>query len=44
MILRSPKEGVGHDTTYRNMNENRAPLTIMVTLDEHARMVPGKFC
>ncbi|KAJ7920773.1 hypothetical protein B0H13DRAFT_2656274 [Mycena leptocephala] len=33
--------GVGHDTTYRNMNKNRAPLTIMITLDENGRMVPG---
>lgn len=24
------------------MNENRAPLTIMITLDEAQRMVPGK--
>ncbi|KAF7362357.1 hypothetical protein MVEN_00582400 [Mycena venus] len=41
MILNSQKNGVGHDTTYRNMNENRAPLTIMITVDENSRMVPG---
>jgi hypothetical protein len=41
MILHSQRRGVGHDTTYRNMNENRAPLTIMITVDEDSRMVPG---
>lgn len=43
MILQSQKEGVGHDSTYRNMNENRAPLTIMITLDENGHMVPGNY-
>ncbi|KAJ7507648.1 hypothetical protein B0H11DRAFT_1902725 [Mycena galericulata] len=41
MLLGAWKHGVGHDSTYRHMNENRAPLTIMITLDEEGRMVPG---
>ncbi|KAF8210510.1 hypothetical protein K438DRAFT_1904002 [Mycena galopus ATCC 62051] len=41
MLLWSSVNGVGHDSTYRHMNENRAPLTIVDTLDDAARMVPG---
>ncbi|KAJ7472183.1 hypothetical protein FB451DRAFT_1471472 [Mycena latifolia] len=41
MMLHSTPNGVGHDTTYHNMNQNRAPLTIMITIDENGRMVPG---
>ncbi|KAJ7020794.1 hypothetical protein C8F04DRAFT_1316584 [Mycena alexandri] len=41
MLLLAWVNGVGLDSTYRHMNENRAPLTIMVTLDEKSRMVPG---
>ncbi|KAJ7270794.1 hypothetical protein C8J57DRAFT_292398 [Mycena rebaudengoi] len=41
MILHGSKNGIGHDSTYRHMNENRAPLTIMITVDELGRMVPG---
>ncbi|KAJ7852532.1 hypothetical protein B0H13DRAFT_1207570 [Mycena leptocephala] len=41
VLLWAWKNGIGHDATYRHMNENRAPLTIMITLDEAQRMVPG---
>ncbi|KAJ6488269.1 hypothetical protein C8R47DRAFT_1216070 [Mycena vitilis] len=41
MLLWAWTKGIGHDATYRHMNENRAPLTIMITLDEAGRMVPG---
>ncbi|KAJ7785929.1 hypothetical protein B0H16DRAFT_1445870 [Mycena metata] len=43
MLLGAWEHGVGLDSTYRHMNENRAPLTIMITLDEKGRMVPGIF-
>ncbi|KAJ7109222.1 hypothetical protein C8R44DRAFT_884294 [Mycena epipterygia] len=41
MLLWAWLYGVGHDATYRHMNENRAPLTVMITLDPQGRMVPG---
>jgi hypothetical protein len=41
MLLWAGKHGIGHDATYRHMNENRAPLTIMITVDGENRMVPG---
>ncbi|KAF7334731.1 hypothetical protein MSAN_02371400 [Mycena sanguinolenta] len=41
MLLWSSDQGVGHNATYRHMNENRAPLTIMITTDKDGRMVPG---
>ncbi|KAJ7476115.1 hypothetical protein FB451DRAFT_1397463 [Mycena latifolia] len=41
MLLWAWLYGIGHDSTYRHMNENRAPLTIMITLDTFGRMVPG---
>lgn len=41
MLLWAWLYGIGHDATYRHMNENRAPLTIMITLDTLGRMVPG---
>ncbi|KAJ6621348.1 hypothetical protein B0H10DRAFT_2215280 [Mycena sp. CBHHK59/15] len=40
-LLWSRKHGVGHDSTCRNMNENRAPLTVIITLDAEGHMVPG---
>ncbi|KAJ7178697.1 hypothetical protein C8R43DRAFT_1118068 [Mycena crocata] len=41
MLLWAWLHGIGLDSTYRHMNENRAPLTIMITLDSQGTMVPG---
>ncbi|KAJ7140140.1 hypothetical protein C8R46DRAFT_1361357 [Mycena filopes] len=39
-LLYGGRHGIGYDTTWANMNENRAPVTIMTTIDHNARMVP----
>ncbi|KAJ7781395.1 hypothetical protein B0H16DRAFT_619059 [Mycena metata] len=39
-LLYGGRNGVGYDTTWANMNENRAPTTIMITIDHYGRMVP----
>lgn len=33
--------GVGLDSSWRNKNENRAPVTFLTTVDENERMMPG---
>lgn len=41
LLLWARKEGLGLDSTWRHMNENRAPVTFVTTVDENGRMVPG---
>lgn len=41
-ILNAPERGYGLDTTYRNMNENVAPMTLVITINEYDRMEPGE--
>jgi hypothetical protein len=33
--------GCGLDSSYRNKNANRAPVTFIVLSDEHGHMLPG---
>ncbi|KZP15732.1 hypothetical protein FIBSPDRAFT_958571 [Athelia psychrophila] len=41
LLLWARKEGLGLDSTWRHMNENRAPVTFVTTVDDNGRMVPG---
>ncbi|THU88277.1 hypothetical protein K435DRAFT_680156, partial [Dendrothele bispora CBS 962.96] len=41
LLLYGAECGIGLDSSYRHKNENRAPVTFMVTTDENERMVPG---
>ncbi|THV02008.1 hypothetical protein K435DRAFT_792949, partial [Dendrothele bispora CBS 962.96] len=41
MLLYARKNGLGLDSSYRNKNENRAPVTFLVTVDKNQRMLPG---
>src|ERR1700753_3702058 len=40
-ILHGMIRGIGLDSTWRNMSQNFAPLTFMVTQTAEGRMVPG---
>ncbi|THU88833.1 hypothetical protein K435DRAFT_803208 [Dendrothele bispora CBS 962.96] len=35
------RNGLSLDSSYRNKNENRAPVTFLVTVDKNERMLPG---
>ncbi|KAJ7604744.1 hypothetical protein FB45DRAFT_699245, partial [Roridomyces roridus] len=39
-LLWGGRNGIGYGSTWANMNENRAPLTIMITVNEDECMVP----
>ncbi|KAJ6466726.1 hypothetical protein C8R47DRAFT_36828 [Mycena vitilis] len=39
-LLFGGRNGIGYDATWANMNENRAPVTFMITIDHTGRMVP----
>ena len=41
-ILHSSRRGVGFDSSHRNKNENFAPVTLLITVDENHHMLPGK--
>ncbi|THU75909.1 hypothetical protein K435DRAFT_813920, partial [Dendrothele bispora CBS 962.96] len=41
LLLNSRERGIGFDSSYRNKNENRAPVTFITTVDHNRRMVPG---
>ncbi|KZP10645.1 hypothetical protein FIBSPDRAFT_962953 [Athelia psychrophila] len=41
LLLYARRYGVGLDSTWRHMNENRAPVTFVTTLDSEEHMVPG---
>ncbi|THU80695.1 hypothetical protein K435DRAFT_939190 [Dendrothele bispora CBS 962.96] len=41
MLLYGYVNGVGLDSSYRNKNENRAPITFLTTVDKYRRMLPG---
>lgn len=43
LLLYARRYGVGLDSTWRHMNENRAPVTFVTTLDSEEHMVPGAF-
>ncbi|KAF5343861.1 hypothetical protein D9758_015888 [Tetrapyrgos nigripes] len=44
MVLYARANGLGLDSSYRNKNEDRAPVTFLVTLDKNKRMLPGTKC
>ncbi|KAF7357048.1 hypothetical protein MVEN_01041600 [Mycena venus] len=41
LILYSAVNGVGLDECWRNMNQNRAPVTLLTTINDNERMLPG---
>jgi hypothetical protein len=41
ILLHSYERGVGLDSSWRHLNENFAPLTLITTVTERSRMVPG---
>ncbi|THU85900.1 hypothetical protein K435DRAFT_868810 [Dendrothele bispora CBS 962.96] len=41
LLLYGCRYGLGFDSSYRNKNENRAPLTFLTTVDDNQRMLPG---
>ncbi|KAG7085788.1 hypothetical protein E1B28_003329 [Marasmius oreades] len=41
LLLYGSRNGVGLDSSWRNKNENRAPVTFLITSDFHKRLVPG---
>lgn len=38
----SQTRGIGLDSSWRNKNENCAPMTIIVTTNEESHLLPGK--
>lgn len=36
------QNGIAMDSSWRHKNENVAPLTFIVTLDDHNKMIPSK--
>lgn len=42
LILHSRTNGCAMDSSYRNKNENRAPMTLLITVNAHQHMLPGK--
>jgi hypothetical protein len=42
LILHSYERGVGLDSSWRHLNDNFAPLTLITTVTERSRMVPGR--
>ena len=42
LILNSAKRGFAIDATWRNTNENRAALTLVVAVDHEFHLIPGK--
>ena len=41
LILHGGDNGVCFDSSWRSMNENRAPVTFLVTIDDEGHMQPG---
>lgn len=41
-IMNAPDRGLAVDSSHRNKNENRAPVTLVTTVDESGHMVPGQ--
>ena len=35
--------GIALDSSWRHKNEHVAPLTFLVTLDSHMKMIPGEY-
>lgn len=42
-MLYGRNNGIAIDSSWRHKNENRAPLTLMVTVDNQEHMLPGEF-
>ena len=40
-IMHSGERGLGLDSSWRHKNEDRCPLTALVTVDEKHHMLPG---
>jgi len=43
MIAFAPERGFGFDSTFRNLNDNGAPLTAIVVCDPRNHLLPGMF-
>lgn len=41
MIFNAPDRGLAIDSCHRNKNENRAPVTLVISVNEHNNLVPG---
>ncbi|KAJ7078643.1 hypothetical protein C8R44DRAFT_754809 [Mycena epipterygia] len=41
LLLEAGENGAGLDECWRNMNQNRAPITLMTTINRNERMLPG---
>lgn len=42
-ILQSSRKGLYMDSSWRNKNAFRCPLTMLITINDYNRMTPGKF-
>lgn len=42
IIMYSLKNGLAFDSCWRNKNENRAPLSLMIVVDDHHHLIPGR--
>ncbi len=43
LIMYALKNGIGLDSCWRHKNENRAPMTMIITVDDHNHFVPGAY-
>lgn len=43
LLLEGGENGAGLDECWRNMNQNRAPITLMTTINRNGRMLPGTY-